>query len=123
MDEKNLILWESFTILISRKILVFFYSREYAEALRQWHQAYHCFRRSVHCFVEGLEAMRSSKFQESLDLLTESYHFTLKASEVPVSVSSYYECSKIYNKVQKIREIHFHQKIISANEIALFLIN
>ena len=62
-------------------------SREYAEALRQWHQAYHCFRRSVHCFVEGLEADRSSKFQESLDLLTESYHFTLKASEVPVSVS------------------------------------
>ena len=57
-----------------------------AEALRQWHQVYHLFRRSVHCFVNGLEAQFSSRFCEALDLYTEAYNYTQKGAEVPVSV-------------------------------------
>ena len=58
-----------------------------ASALRQWHQAYHCFRRSVYCFIQGLEAFLASKNQEALDLFTEAYHYTSKALSVPVAVS------------------------------------
>ena len=60
-----------------------------AESLRLWHQAYHFFRRSVHCLVEGLDIMENKKYHEALDLFTESYNFTIKASEIPVSVRTY----------------------------------
>jgi len=58
-----------------------------AVTLRQWHQAYHLFRRSVHCFVGGLEAQLSRKCEEALDLYTAAYNFTVKGAEVPVNVS------------------------------------
>ena len=72
-------------ILTSRRIK---YPQD-AESLRLWHQAYHFFRRSVHCLVEGLDIMENKKYHEALDLFTESYNFTIKANEIPVSVSSY----------------------------------
>ena len=49
-----------------------------AQALRDWHQLYHWFRRSVHCFVNGLEAFLLHKFDRSLDLLTEACLYTTK---------------------------------------------
>ena len=61
--------------------------RHEALALRKWHQAYHFFRRSVHCFINGLEAQTERKFNESLDLYTEAFWFTQKAAAVQVSVS------------------------------------
>lgn len=57
-----------------------------ASALRQWHQAYHLFRRSVHCLVNGLEAHMENKVNKALDLYTEAFNYTNKAAAVPVSV-------------------------------------
>ena len=61
--------------------------KEQASLLRKWHQVYHLFRRSVHCFINALEAQWDKKFKEALDLYTEAYHFTQKAAAVPVSVN------------------------------------
>ena len=61
--------------------------RQEASLLRKWHQVYHLFRRSVHCFVNALEAQTERKFNEALDLYTEAYHYTQKAAAVPVLVS------------------------------------
>lgn len=58
-----------------------------AATLRQWHQAYHLFRRSVHCFVSALEAQLLNKYDEALDLYTEAFNYTMKANEVSVAVS------------------------------------
>ena len=33
--------------------------------------------------------MENKKYHEALDLFTESYNFTIKANEIPVSVSRY----------------------------------
>ncbi len=57
-----------------------------AAALRQWHQAYHFFRRSVHCFVAGLQAHMESRSNEALDWFTECFNYTNKATSLPVSV-------------------------------------
>ena len=43
----------------------------------------------MHCLVEGLDIMENKKYHEALDLFTESYNFTIKANEIPVSVSTY----------------------------------
>ena len=84
---------------------------EHAESLKHWHQAYHSFRRSVHCFIEGLETMQSMKYQEALDLFTDSYHYTIKASEIPVTVSLdciYYVDRVTYKmKYQNFRNTRF----------------
>ena len=58
-----------------------------ANTLKQWHQAYHFFRRSVHCFVNGLECQRNAQFPEALDHYTEAYNYTVKANTVPVTAS------------------------------------
>ena len=55
--------------------------------LKQWHQAYHFFRRSVHCFVNGIECQMNAQFHEALDHYTEAYNYTVKANSVPVTVS------------------------------------
>ena len=60
---------------------------EDAKALKQWHQAYHFFRRSVHCFVNGLDRQMNAQFLEALDHYTEAYNYTVKANNVPVTVS------------------------------------
>ena len=63
---------------------------EYTQALKEWHQAYHFFRRSVHCFVNGLDLQLNAQFPEALDLYTEAYHYTMKANSVPVTVSYFF---------------------------------
>lgn len=57
-----------------------------AAALRHWHQAYHFFRRSVHCFIHGLKSHMDNKHSQALDLYTEAFNYTTKAAAVPVSV-------------------------------------
>ncbi len=59
-----------------------------AASLRQWHQAYHLFRRSAHCFVAGLDAHSQQKVHEAVDLFTEAYNYSQKVAEVPVAVST-----------------------------------
>ena len=65
-----------------------------AAVLRQWHQAYHLFRRSAHCFVNALDALNNRKFFEALDLFTEAYNYSQKVSKVPIQASVAFLCSR-----------------------------
>ena len=58
-----------------------------AASLRQWHQVYHLFRRSVHCFISGLEAQMATKYNQALELYTEAHNFTTFGASISVSVS------------------------------------
>ena len=51
-----------------------------ASTLRQWHQAYHSFRVSANCFVDGVNAYLDQKYEESLDLFIMAYNISYKIS-------------------------------------------
>ena len=51
-------------------------------ALRDWHQVYHWFRRSVHFFMTGLGNYLQHKFEESLDQFTATFRFTQKLADI-----------------------------------------
>ena len=60
---------------------------QYAASLKQWHKDYQSFRKSVHCFIEGIETMHSRKYQVALGLFLDSYHYSQIATESPATVS------------------------------------
>ena len=52
-----------------------------AAILKQWHQIYHWYRMSAHCLVSGLDHLCQHQFEESLDMFTESYNYTVRLYE------------------------------------------
>ena len=48
-----------------------------AAILKQWHQIYHWYRMSAHCLVSGLDHLCQHQFEESLDMFTEAYNYTV----------------------------------------------
>ena len=52
-----------------------------ASLLKQWHQIYHWYRMSAHCLVSGLDHLCQHQFEESLDMFTEAYNYTLRLHE------------------------------------------
>ncbi len=62
-----------------------------AKELREWHQIYHWFRRSAHCFVNGMEAFHVHKFDRALDLFTEAYQYTIRVQDTRPGVSKTYK--------------------------------
>ncbi len=57
--------------------------------LKNWHQAYHNFRLSAHCFVKGTEAFAHDKFDEAVEFLTVAYALNTKIQENPPIVILY----------------------------------
>jgi hypothetical protein len=54
--------------------------------LRNWHQAYHSFRVSAQCFVQGVEYLNQAKSEEALDMFFTSYTMSVKIVENPPAV-------------------------------------
>ena len=52
-----------------------------ATLLKQWHQIYHWYRMSAHCLVSGLDHLCQHQFEESLDMFTEAYNYTVRLHE------------------------------------------
>lgn len=57
-----------------------------AMELREWHQAYHLFRVSAHCYVMGVDNFLIQKFECSLDLFIIAYNVSVKIMESPPKV-------------------------------------
>ena len=57
-----------------------------SQLLKDWHQAYHNFRVSAHCFVSGVEEFIAKDFEEALDHMAISYHLNIRIAENPPAV-------------------------------------
>ena len=57
-----------------------------ANVLKQWHQIYHWFRMSAHCLVSGLDHLCQHQFEESLDMFTEAYSYTIRLQEIQLQI-------------------------------------
>ena len=53
-----------------------------ATLLKHWHQIYHWFRMSAHCLVSGLDHLCQHQFEESLDMFTEAYNYTVRLQDI-----------------------------------------
>lgn len=57
------------------------------DKLKRWHQAYHMFRLSAHCFVRGAELLTAEKNEDSLEFLTSAYSLSIRIINGPPMVS------------------------------------
>ncbi len=60
-----------------------------ARALKEWHQAYHTFRLSAHCFIKGADALEAEKYEEALEMLNSCYTLLIRITDRPPKVGSF----------------------------------